>query len=77
MLDGSAAGVKTLVVLDPRRENGIVRHLDKERFRAIRAREHELLSRYRKEGSNVRKAWEEAKPYLTSREFWNHYLGLK
>lgn len=77
LLDGSAAGVKTLVVLDPMRKNGIVRHLDKERFRAIRAREHELLSRYRKEGSNVRRAWKEAKPYLTSREFWNHYLGLK
>lgn len=77
LLNGSATGVKTLVVLDPMRENGIVRHLDKERFRAIRAREHELLSRYRKEGSNVRRAWKEAKPYLTSREFWNYYLGLK
>lgn len=77
LLNGSATGVKTLVVLDPMRENGIVRHLDKERFRAIRAREHELLSRYRKEGSNVRRAWKEAKPYLTSRGFWNHYLGLK
>lgn len=77
LLNGSATGVKTLVVLDPMRENGVVRHLDKERFRAIRAREHELLSRYRKEGPNVRRAWKEAKPYLTSREFWNHYLGLK
>ena len=75
-LDGGSTGVQTLVYLDATREQGCIRHLDKERFNAIRKREHELMKRYRKEGAKVRQAWKDAKPYLTSREFWTKYLGL-
>jgi len=35
------------------------------------------MERYRKEGKNVRGAWKDAMPYMTSREFWEQYLGLK
>ena len=67
---------RVLVYLDPTREKGIVRQMDRERFRAIRKREAELMKRYRREGTNVRAAYKSALPYLTSREFWASYLGL-
>lgn len=76
VIEGSSMGHKTVVFLDPTRTKAAVRHLDMDRFHAIRKREHELMVRYRKEGKAVRKAWKDAQPYLTSREFWTKYLGL-
>ena len=76
-LEGSSTRCKTLVFLDPTREKGAVRTMDRSRFRSIRHREHKLMSRYRKDGKSVRKAWKDAMPYMTSRDFWESYLGLK
>lgn len=75
-LEGDSTGRATLVVLDPTRARCSVRHMDRTRFRAIRARERMLLRRYRVERERVRRAWKDARPYLTSREFWIRYLGL-
>lgn len=76
-LEGNSTRCKTLVFLDPTREKGSVRTMDRARFKSIRRREHELMARYRKEGKIVRGAWKDAMPYMTSREFWEKYLGLK
>ena len=76
-LEGNSMRCKTLVFLDPTREKGAVRTMDRARFKSIRRRERELMGRYRKEGKDVRRAWREAMPYMTSREFWEEYLGLK
>lgn len=76
-LEGNSTRCKTLVFLDPTREKGSVRTMDRARFKSIRSREHELMARYRKEGKSVRGAWKDAMPYMTSREFWEQYLGLK
>lgn len=76
-LEGNSTRCKTLVFLDPTREKGSVRMMDRARFKSIRRREHELMTRYRKEGKSVREAWKDAMPYMTSREFWEEYLGLK
>ena len=75
-IEGSSIGHKTVVFLDPTRSKGAIRSLDMNRFKAIRKRERQLMARYRKEGKAVRKAWKEAQPYMTSREFWSQYLGL-
>lgn len=75
-LEGNSTRCKTLVFLDPTREKGSVRTMDRERFKSIRRRENELMARYRKEGKIVRGAWKDAMPYMTSREFWKEYLGL-
>ena len=75
-IEGSSVGHKTVVFLDPTRSKGAVRTLDMNRFRTIRKRERQLMTRYRKEGKAVRKVWKNAQPYLTSREFWIKYLGL-
>lgn len=76
-LEGNSTRCKTLVFLDPTREKGSVRSMDRARFKSVRCREHELMARYRKEGKSVRRAWKDAMPYMTSREFWEEYLGLK
>lgn len=76
-LEGNSTRCKTLVFLDPTREKGSVRTMDRARFKSIRRREHELMTRYLKEGKSVRGAWKDAMPYMTSREFWEQYLGLK
>lgn len=76
VIEGSSMGHKTVVFLDPTRTKGAVRHLDMDRFHAIRKRERQLMARYRKEGRVVRKAWKDARSYLTSREFWTDYLGV-
>ena len=76
-LEGNSTRCKTLVFLDPTREKGSVRTMDRARFKSIRRREHELMVRYRKEGKSVKGAWKDAMPYMTSREFWEQYLGLK
>ena len=76
-IEGSTTGCKSLIYLDATREKGSVRMIDRERFKVIRKRQHELMARYRKEGETVRKAWKDAMPYMTSREFWEEYLGLK
>lgn len=76
-LEGNSTRCKTLIFLDPTREKGSVRTMDRARFKSIRRRECELMGRYRKEGKDVRRAWREAMPYMISREFWEEYLGLK
>ena len=71
-----SVGTETLVALDLDGKTGAVRHMDKERY-------HELLNRWKalkadnkKRGAQVRQAYKDAKPYLTSYEFWAKYLGL-
>ena len=76
-IEGSTTGCKSLIYLDATREKGSVRTIDRTRFKTIRKRQHELMARYRKEGEAVRKEWKDAMPYMTSREFWEDYLGLK
>ena len=75
-LAGTKTAARTLVVLDPTRKMGAIRTMDRARFRAIRAREKELLQRYRAQGAEVRRAWKAAKAHLSSRAFWTRYLGL-
>ena len=77
MIEGESLARETLVFLDPTRTKGTIRHMDRARFRAIRMREHELLRRHHTIGKQVRQAWKDAFPYLTSREFWTKYLGLE
>lgn len=73
-IEGSSIGHKVIVCLDPTRTQAAVRRMDRERFRAIRRREKELIRRWRKEGDRVREAYRAARKYLTSREFWMAYL---
>lgn len=65
---------KELVAIDLDRTHGRVRIRDKKRWRAIMDRYHALRKEYAKRGAEVRQAYREAKPWLTSRDFWDEYL---
>ena len=73
-IEGTSLRRRTVVCLDPTRERAAVRHMDRERFRAIRKRERELLQRYRRDKDKIHAAYRQAMPYLTSRGFWESYL---
>ena len=75
-IEGSSYRAETLVVLDPTRATAVVRRVDRKRFRSIRLRYHRVMGEWRRDGARVRRAWKKARPYLTSREFWERYLGM-
>ena len=47
-----------------------------ERYQQIMDRWKALKSELKERGDEVRAAYKEAQPYLTSTEFWEKYLGL-
>lgn len=52
-------------------------HIDRERYKQIKARIRELDRKMASENERVRKEWKEAHPYLVSEEFWTQFLGLE
>lgn len=67
---------KTLVAIDLDGEHAAVRHMDRARYRQIMDRLARLKADMKERGDEVRKAYKEARPYLTSIEFWEKYLEL-
>ena len=67
---------KTLVAIDLDGEHAAVRHMDRERYQAIMDRMARLKAEMKEHGDEVRAAYKQAQPYLTSTEFWEKYLGL-
>ena len=63
--------------LDPTREKGAVRTMDKARFATIRKRERELLKTWRRDGKAIRASWTVEFPRMTSRAFWEEYLAAR
>lgn len=65
----------TLVALTLDGKSASIRHLDKERYRAIQNRWRSLYQKYKTEGASIRASYKAAKSELTSWNFWNNYLG--
>ena len=76
ILSPRTIGTKTLVAIDLEGNQGAVRHMDRERYQQIMDRWKALKSELKERGDEVRAAYKEAQPYLTSTEFWEKYLGL-
>lgn len=76
ILSPRTIGTKTLVAIDLEGNQGAVRHMDRERYQQIMDRWKALKSELKERGDEVRAAYKEALPYLTSTEFWEKYLGL-
>ena len=76
ILSPRTIGTKTLVAIDLEGNQGAVRHMDRERYQQIMDRWKVLKSELKERGDEVRAAYKEAQPYLTSTEFWEKYLGL-
>ena len=75
-LAGGSMAAKTIVFLDPTRTKGAIRHMDKDRFRAIRHREARLLHEYDAKRVSIRTEYHDVKGWMTSMEFWKQYLGI-
>lgn len=67
---------KTLVAIDADGQHGIVRHMNRERYQQVVDRLVYLKAEFAERGDDVRRAYREAQPYLTSVEFWEKHLGL-
>lgn len=76
ILSPRTIGTKTLVAIDLEGNQGAVRHMDRERYQQIMDRWKALKNELKERGNEVRAAYKEAQPYLTSTEFWEKYLGL-
>lgn len=70
-----AAGTKTLIVFEEDGTSVSIRRMNKARYKKIMERLKRLKKDYRVRGAEVRAAYKEAKPWLTSWDFWNEYLG--
>lgn len=76
ILSPRTIGTKTLVAIDLDGKHAAVRHMDRERYQAIMDRMARLKAEMKEHGDEVRAAYKQAQPYLTSVEFWEKYLGL-
>lgn len=65
---------KTLVAIDHDQTHGNVRIRDKKRWKAIMDRYHALEKELADRGAAVRQEYRDARPWLTSRDFWEEYL---
>ena len=75
IVEGTSLRCRTLVCLEPTCRRAAVRTMDRERWRVIRRRHKELMRVYRAHASEVRDAYRDAMPWLTSRAFWEQYLS--
>lgn len=68
---------ETVYAINPYEETAAVRHVDREKYKALRKRFKGLCKEYeaRKEELNI--AYRQAKKQFVSEAFWKEYLGLK
>lgn len=74
-LDQTASNV--LVACDREGKHAHVRFLDRKRYRALKKRWRDAKRSYKKDGAQIKQAYRDAFPQLTSREFWKSYLGMQ
>lgn len=77
ILSPRTMATKTLVAIDLDGQHAAVRHMDRKRYQQIMDRWKALKNEFAERGDEVREAYKEAQPYLTSVEFWEQYLGLE
>lgn len=67
---------KTLYAVNPALKVAATRHHDNKRYKEIKKQWNAAVREYKKRNKEVRKAYLEKKPYLTSMEFWKKYLEI-
>lgn len=66
-----------MVAVNPFNRTGIIRTLDKKRYRALQKRFKNAMAYYRKNYARIEREYTNQKEYLTSEKFWKKYLKLK
>ena len=67
---------KNLLAVNPFNRTGIMRTMDKKKFKELRAREKAVMRQYKQNADRVAKEYRAAYEELTSMEFWKKYLEL-
>lgn len=65
-----------IIAIDAPSKKGIIRRIDKERFKQTWDRYHRDMVAFRANKDRLRKEYEAARPMMTSVPFWKHYLGI-
>ncbi len=71
------AATDVLIALDREGENAHVRIMDRDEWQSIHKRWRDAMADYRARGKEVAKAYRDALPDLTSKEYWRDHLGLE
>jgi GT2 family glycosyltransferase len=69
-------GVSQYAAVNPYMETVAIRRMDPARYKSLKKRFKQLEKEYKQNKERLEKEYHEAKPYLTSEEFWVKYLGL-
>lgn len=67
---------KTLVAMTPDGKSGAIRTMDRERWRKLNDRYHDVISRYRDTHEAIEEMYRQRMREMTSAAFWKRYLGL-
>lgn len=67
---------KRYAAINPYAQTVVIRNLDKKKYRELTDRCKKVMKLYKKMCENVRTAYQNAGPYMTSEEFWRKYLNL-
>ncbi len=65
-----------LIAVNPYNRTGVIRRIDKKRYKELMARWRKAEACYGKNHRRVEESYRKAKGFLTSEEFWRKYLGL-
>ena len=65
-----------MVAVNPFNKTGIIRQIDKKRYRELQKRFRYALNYYKKNKIKIEAEYRNSKKYLTSEEFWKKYLKL-
>ncbi len=74
---GKVYGVDTIIAIDVPSKRGTIRHRDNERCRLIWKRLQGDLKEYHANRADIETLYREARPTLTSMEFWKDYLDME
>lgn len=66
-----------LIAIDPVSKKGIIRKIDREKFKQLQDRFHRDMLEYRTNKDRLKKEYEAARETLTSVAFWKRYLGIE
>lgn len=74
---GKISDTDTIVVIDPPNRKGAIRHRDTDRFNAVWKRYKDDMKEYKRKRNELKRAYQAAKPIMTSVAFWKKYLDME
>lgn len=73
---GKLHGAEHIIAIDMVGRRGIIRTVDRQRFHDLWERYRSDMREYNSKKDQLKAAYQEARPKMTTVAFWKHYLGL-